>query len=212
MDLHKFAGVPSFWYVQKKYVMQLLRQQAGLRPDHIVLDIGAGPLRIGARLISYLDAGNYYAIEPRVDILKAAQALVPELLKSKKPHFNHNSDFSLDVFEQRFDVVLAHNVFIHCGQEQFRACLACMSAVLRDQGTFVCSLFLSDADRETGQADRHTITCRHASHYFVYYQRKTVCRMVEDAGLQVVDCLRWGHGAFYEKRHAYHAIIRKACS
>jgi hypothetical protein len=35
----------------------------GLRPEHVLLDVACGSLRAGARLIPYLNAGNYLGID-----------------------------------------------------------------------------------------------------------------------------------------------------
>src|SRR6185437_3621442 len=43
----------------------------GLSPRHVLIDIGAGSFRAGMKLVPYLDAGNYYAIDLQASLLWA---------------------------------------------------------------------------------------------------------------------------------------------
>ncbi|MEI4486943.1 class I SAM-dependent methyltransferase [Frigidibacter sp. MR17.14] len=44
---------------------------AGLRPEHVLLDIGAGALRLGCRAVPYLAPGHYWATDASREILLA---------------------------------------------------------------------------------------------------------------------------------------------
>ena len=49
--------------------MQMLIE-AGLRPRHSLLDIGAGPLRTGCRVVPYLNPGNYWGTDLSGDLMR----------------------------------------------------------------------------------------------------------------------------------------------
>ena len=201
-----FPGPAVFWNDQIVWVESILRRHADLACHHKVLDIGAGPLRIGHRLIAFLDADCYYAIEPVEHIFNQGKELIPApLWRRKRPRVDHNSTFDLGVFGCQFDVVLAHNVFIHCGDEQFCACLQNLPAELKEDGTFVCSLFLDKEDKEVeGKAYPH------CSHRFVFRRRERVAEMVRAAGLRVDNVIHFGKGAMREKEYSHHLLIRRA--
>lgn len=48
--------------------------QAGLRPHHILLDIGAGSLRLGCKAVPYLEPGHYWATDPSRDMMLTGHA------------------------------------------------------------------------------------------------------------------------------------------
>jgi len=48
---------------------------AGLRPDHVLLDIGAGSLRLGCRAVPYLEPGHYWATDASRAMLLAGHGV-----------------------------------------------------------------------------------------------------------------------------------------
>ncbi|MEI4471302.1 class I SAM-dependent methyltransferase [Frigidibacter sp. MR17.24] len=58
------------WDETGRVQMAALRE-AGLRPDHHLLDIGAGSLRLGCKAVPYLAPGHYWATDASRDILLA---------------------------------------------------------------------------------------------------------------------------------------------
>ena len=45
----------------------------GLKPEHYLLDVGCGPLRAGVHFMAYLEAGHYFGVEKRADLLEAGR-------------------------------------------------------------------------------------------------------------------------------------------
>src|SRR5207248_6045542 len=52
-----------------RYVFEFL-VESGCRPDHRVLDFGCGALRAGVHVIPYLNAGNYFGVDPHLRSLQ----------------------------------------------------------------------------------------------------------------------------------------------
>lgn len=48
--------------------------EAGLRPEHHLLDIGAGSLRLGCKAVEYLEPGHYWATDASREIMLAGHA------------------------------------------------------------------------------------------------------------------------------------------
>lgn len=61
------------WDETGRIQMEILRD-AGLRPDHHLLDIGAGALRLGCKAVPYLDPGHYWATDASRALLLAGHA------------------------------------------------------------------------------------------------------------------------------------------
>jgi N-acetylglucosaminyl-diphospho-decaprenol L-rhamnosyltransferase len=114
----------------------------GLREEHRVLDIGCGSLRFGRLLIPFLLPERYCGLEPAEDrvregLAREVEAVYgPELLSRKAPRFDANPSFDLEVFGERFDLLFAFSVFIHCGREQLEACLRSAAKVMAPSSLF----------------------------------------------------------------------------
>jgi SAM-dependent methyltransferase len=109
-----YVGRPDEWdLVAARQVMLLMA--AGLRENHNLLDLGCGALRAGRLLIPYLRSGNYFGIEPNKWLVEEGikHELGEDLVRIKQPRFQHVSDFSVDVFGEKFDFAVAHSVFSH---------------------------------------------------------------------------------------------------
>jgi cyclopropane fatty-acyl-phospholipid synthase-like methyltransferase len=118
----------------RKFQFDFLKSK-GLKPEHVLFDIGCGVLRGGIPLIGYLDAGNYYGIEPREHVLdEGRKELVERGLEHKAPHLIVGGDFSELRPLKRFDCVWAYSVLFHMENHVVAQCLRFVSANLADGG------------------------------------------------------------------------------
>jgi SAM-dependent methyltransferase len=115
----------------------------GLREQHTLCDVGCGSLRAGRLLIPYLQPGNYYGIEPRVDVLEAGieHEVGADLVARRAPHFDNGEDFGLARFGTRFDYILAQSIFSHTYRDLARIGLRNISDALGPTGLFVGTVF-----------------------------------------------------------------------
>lgn len=120
-DYRYYVGTEDYDKTSRNIFGHLI--ELGLREDMHVLDMGAGSLRVGRWLITFLQPGHYTAVEPEELMVRIGlrENLPSEIIEYKKPKFFHNHDFKAD---GHFDLGVAWNVFIHCGKEQFKQCLA----------------------------------------------------------------------------------------
>lgn len=106
-------------------VFQVLLDQ-GLKATDVLCDVGCGSLRVGRYLITHLEHGCYYAIEPNQWLLEAAHyeevGTLPEI---KRAHFENRDDFSIRLAypDIRFNWVLISSVLAHASHEQMRQAL-----------------------------------------------------------------------------------------
>jgi len=111
VDLFAAAGKYSFDSLKK----------CGLVRTSRVLDYGCGALRLGYRLVRFLDPDRYFGIEPSKKFLDAGikHAIGPELMAEKRPRFHCAGDFDFSVFGEKFDFLIARSIFSHASPEQF---------------------------------------------------------------------------------------------
>lgn len=155
----------------------------GLREEHSVLDIGCGSLRVGRLLIPFLQKDKYYGIDPNGWLIEEGikQELSNEILKIKKPCFNYNDSLTLDVFDTKFDYLLAISIFTHAPEDMIRHCLSEAERVMKDDALFIVTYKEGESSyKGTTWVDPGTIS----------YTTEKMEEMIYDAGLKYIS-LDW---------------------
>lgn len=160
----------------------------GLRAGHRVLDFGCGSLRTGRLLIPYLDPGCYFGIEPNEWLLRDAigAEVGEDLVRIKRPSFDANADFQVDVFGVAFDFVVAQSVFSHASSGLVERGLSGFRGVLADGGLVACTFVDAPSSELSSHADGWTYPgC-------VRYTHDEVMALFGTCGLSAVR-LPWYH-------------------
>jgi SAM-dependent methyltransferase len=144
------VGLPDVSDQQSQFQFQFLKAH-GLSPEHRVVDLGCGILRVGVPLIEYLEDGHYIGIEKDAKILKAGRKeLAKAGLGYKHPQLilaGHPDEISI---ETSFDVAWAYQVFFHLPDEIADAYLGFVSRNLAAGGVFYVEVCLGPRfDSET---------------------------------------------------------------
>lgn len=110
---HNYYGAP--WALGRD-IFEFLVNRTNLQPNHRVLDVGCGSMRVGIHFAAYLEPGHYSCIE--ADALSLAAALLYEIpvngLLQKRPHvINSNTFDTSSLTPKSFDLVFASAVLIH---------------------------------------------------------------------------------------------------
>ena len=115
----------------------------GLREYHFLLDIGCGSLRGGKLFIPYLLTGRYFGIEPEKWLIKEGirKEIGHHLILLKHPTFSHDTNFTLSLFHQEFNFLLAQSIFSHASSSQIRRCLSEAKKVMHSNALFFASFF-----------------------------------------------------------------------
>jgi len=116
----------------------------GLRPDHVLLDVGAGAFRAGRHFIDYLDPGHYYGIDINPSLLQVGyDHELSDEQRAKLPIGNiHATDrFDADFGDVRFDIALAQSVFSHVSLNHARVCLHRVAKVTKPGARFFVTFF-----------------------------------------------------------------------
>nr|MBO2475876.1 methyltransferase [Actinomycetales bacterium] len=153
----------------------------GLTPQDRVLDIGCGNLRLGWRLIHYLEPGHYYGIDISPEILLAAADTVAWYgLQAKLPYLALVDDLTFAALpDAYFTVVHAHSVFSHSPIEVIDECLRHVGRILHPDGFF-------DFTFDRTEKEEH-----HVLREDFYYRTETLVELAARYGLRAEFMADW---------------------
>jgi SAM-dependent methyltransferase len=138
-------GLFARWYAMQDWQVEALRRM-GLMPHHRVLDIGCGVLRLGLKLIPYLDEGRYFGTDPMEVYLATGHRLVRELLPSPRAYqLMTDRGCGFEAFGTSFDFAIAHSVFTHMSFEEIRNCFRRLARVMAKGGQFLFTVAVDPA-------------------------------------------------------------------
>jgi len=162
-----------------------------------VLDFGCGSLRAGRLFIVYLDAGCYFGIEPNQWLIDEGiqQHIGQDLLAIKKPQFDNNSQCETQVFEQKFNFIVAQSIFSHAGRAQIHTALANFKQSLNDDGLIVVTFI--EGNNEYQGNDWIYPGC-------VMYRPETIKQFIQQAGL-FMQRIPW-----YHPRQTWYLLAKQA--
>lgn len=157
----------------------------GLREHHYLLDVGCGSLRGGRLFIPYLLTGRYFGIEPNRRLIKdGIQSELGEgIIPVKRPVFSHDENFTLSIFDKKFDFILAHSIFSHTSQYQIRRCLSEAKKVMTPTSIFAAT-FLRGEKNYTGDEWSHPNRAEYTLEHMI--------SLVEQHGL-TLKVISWPH-------------------
>ncbi|MGH7056467.1 MAG: class I SAM-dependent methyltransferase [Acetobacteraceae bacterium] len=127
--------VGGLWYTMGEMQFKFLVER-GLLPDHTLLDIACGSLRLGIRVIPYLGTGNYLGIDIRGDLIEHGKTieLGSTLCRLKQPEFVVSESFEFAKFSKKPDIAVAQSLFSHLIAQDIALCLTNLAAH-RKEGT-----------------------------------------------------------------------------
>jgi SAM-dependent methyltransferase len=144
-----YVGPPSKYNLVAANQFNLLTL-LGLRGRHKLLDIGCGSLRGGRLFIPYLDKNRYFGTEPNTWLVNKGieKELGKDMLKLKKPRFDHNGEFKLSVFNTKFDFLLAQSIFSHASRTQIKNCLKEARQVMKNNSIFAATFLVGSSNHK----------------------------------------------------------------
>jgi hypothetical protein len=120
----------------------------GMRESDLLLDIGCGSLRGGRFAMAYLQPDHYFAIEPERWLVEAAieREIGRDLVRLKRPTFDHGRDFGCGRFGRVFDFILAQGVFTHAPLADIAACTSAAAGCMGPQSVFLATFMEGETD------------------------------------------------------------------
>lgn len=163
----------------------------GMKPSSYLIDIGCGSLRGGRFFIDYLEPEHYYGIDKEDHILQAGREKVIEEndLDEKKPNLRCIKNFDFDQLDQKFDYALAQSVFTHLPPEKVKRCLEKTHGILKPEGEFYATYYLSEEDVQIGSKHSH----RKEEYNECFYPVNWFKKQAEIIGYNHHNIGNWGH-------------------
>ena len=175
-DHRKLIGGPTeYWDFVGNYHLNILKNY-GLTPGMKILDVGCGSMRVGCKLIEYLDAHNYYGIDVNLGLVESGLNFeVPKYNLQNKitaSNFIITDDFSFDDFNTKFDFGFAHSVFTHLHSDKLKLFLDRAHPLFKDDSKIIATFIFSD------DVDLEYKRIKMADSY--RYNEEIVCRIADE--------------------------------
>jgi hypothetical protein len=88
--------------------------EGGLRPEHVLLDVGAGSLRLGCKAVPYLERGHYWATDASSELMLAGHAReLADPSALDVAHLLHDAAFEFEGAPNTITHAIAFGVFPH---------------------------------------------------------------------------------------------------
>lgn len=103
--------------------MEMLAEQ-GLQPQHHFLDIGAGSLRLGCKLVPFLNPGHYWATDLSGALLRQGyETEIQDKSRLSQDHLIEDANFNFPGVPDHITHALAFAVFTHLPANHLRRAL-----------------------------------------------------------------------------------------
>lgn len=157
--------------------------EAGLRPYHHLLDVGAGSLRLGCKALSYLDPGHYWATDAsRALMLRGREAELDDPARLSPEHLIEDADFAYPGVPARIDFALAFAVFTHLPADRLAAALTRARAVFPDLRAYLFTVFLAPVSAVSQAWRQADGVVTHPDRPPYHQTQEAVFALVRDAG------------------------------
>ena len=128
----------------------------GLQPQHTLLDIGCGSLRLGQKIVAYLYPGNYWGTDLSSDLLEVGYTheIVGHGLDSRldRDHLIVDGEFRFSGVPGHVDMAIAQSVFTHLPCDYLRLCLQRLGAHCTGACTFYFTVFMPAPGQDPSKA------------------------------------------------------------
>lgn len=173
------------WDETGRIQMRML-EEVGVSPSDRFLDIGAGSLRLGCRLVPWLEAGNYWATDAsRALMLRGYEIELEDKTRLDPAHLVEDPDFAFPGIPENIDVALAFGVFTHLPLSYLKGALVSVRRTFPALRMFLFTVFLAP-DPAYGQSHRQKDgVVTHPDRTPYHLKANTVVSLAEAAGFEI---------------------------
>jgi len=119
----------------------------GLKQSDKFLDLGCGCLRGTAKLIDYLDKGNFHGADVSRGLLDKAEERVKKLKIKRKPTLWEMHDFNLEkLINEKFDFVMSISLLTHILPRELDKLFIGVRDILKPKGVWYFSIYPVEND------------------------------------------------------------------
>jgi len=193
--LHR-SKVGGLWDEMGQLQFNFLKSN-GLLPEHNFLDIACGSFRAGRFIIDYLNKNNYYGIDLDIETVEAGkQYEINHLIKQKSPNILINNEFEFELFNQKFDFMIAQSLWTHLDLNIILKCIINIKKVLKSDGKCFVTFFensdinnLNKIRQPNKTNELYTFLDKDPFHYTF----STLKNIINEVGLNVKYMGDWNH-------------------
>lgn len=170
------------WDETGRIQMRML-EEVGVRPSDRFLDIGAGSLRLGCRLVPWLEAGNYWATDASRNLMLRGYEVELEGKSRLDPaRLIEDADFAFPGVPQDIDVALAFAVFTHLPLASLEAALHSARRRLPHLRMLLFTVFLAPDEGFALSHRQKDGVVTHPDRTPFHFRQSEVARLTQEAG------------------------------
>lgn len=171
------------------WIQMALLADEGLQPHHHFLDIGAGSLRLGCKLVPFLDPGHYWATDMSGALLRQGYELEVENVDKPRlspDHLIEDANFDFPGVPDGITHALAFAVFTHLPINHLRRALIKVHARFPDLQKLMFTVFLApDATASVGPVKQPDGVVTHDTRAPYHMLAEDVLHAVKASGFAV---------------------------
>ena len=159
----------------------------GLRPDHHLLDIGAGSLRLGCKAVPYLQPGHYWATDLSGDLMRRGhETELHDASRLPHHHLIEDADFTFVGVPQTITHAIAFAVFTHLPGAHLHRALTQIRAKFPALQKLLFTVFLAPDAATSLHAHRQPDgVVTHPARAPYHLLAQDVAAMAQDTGFRV---------------------------
>lgn len=140
--------IGGMWDEVGQLQFQFLCSQ-GMLPQHYLLDVACGSLRLGVKAIPYLDVEHYMGVDKESGLIAAGleNELPKDVRAAKQPKVLVSDAFEFHKLEQPADFAMAQSLFSHFPPALIHECVKRVYTALVPGGAFYATYFEVDQPR-----------------------------------------------------------------
>jgi SAM-dependent methyltransferase len=154
------------WEETGRIQMQLLID-AGLQPRHRLLDIGCGSLRLGCKVVPYLDPGHYWGTDLSADLMaRGRQTELTDPTRLSPDHLIQDDNFAFPGIPPTIDYAIVFAVFTHLPLAHLHQALTRIHAHFPALQNLLFTVFLGPQSASHRQPDGVVTHATRAPYHF----------------------------------------------
>ncbi len=125
----------------------------GLQSDTCFLDLGCGPMRLGARVIPIVIDGWYYGVDINADTLALGEEVLTSFgVATSNYTLTATSDFDLEAIKRPINIAFSNSLFSHLTMNSIARALTRLRQKIEKNGVYYSTFFLIPDDWDRTQA------------------------------------------------------------
>ncbi|MGB3146929.1 MAG: class I SAM-dependent methyltransferase [Paracoccaceae bacterium] len=191
------------WDETGRLQLQLL-QKAGLRPEHQLLDIGCGSLRLGCKAVPYLAPGHYWGTDQSGELMHHGLAAeLPGSDRLSAAQLVEDAEFAFPGIPPTIQFAIAFAVFTHLPLDYLHRALTSARHRFPSLQMLLFTCFLAPSPSDAAKACRQpdgVVTHPHRPPYhFIADAVETLCAAAGFAAERQPDRLPRGQILFHAR-------------